>query len=72
MRHFAIVPTIFQAIPSRGWVDEAPEKNPSSPPYKGRYQRNLGETPEAVKPCLEDSERDMRVPGRHECRPGMY
>jgi hypothetical protein len=40
-------------------VDEAPEEN-SSTPFQEWNQKILGETPEAVKPCLEGIAHDRK------------
>jgi hypothetical protein len=41
-------------------VDETPEEPPSAM-TEITDQKVLGETPEAVKPCLEESEQDQKT-----------
>ena len=47
-------------IQQLSWVDETPEEVPSAT-TEIADQEILGETPEAVKPCLEEYEQDQET-----------
>jgi len=51
-------------------VDETPEDFPSAT-TEVADQKVLGETPEAVKPCLEDDEQDSKKPCSV-CKNGVF